>query len=156
MSMHPHMLSANDWGDLSATPQETSPCRKSRRTAKGASGKGPCQNRKKMSDYSIFSTLFDIFALCKKCQKSSKSQTSSKSVKKSFGTFRQFSRGTRFPAPSFGGSEKGVRQKGVWQQSDEKSDRSIRKSLGTKKRGSGNVQANVRAKNSRQFEVKGR
>ena len=65
------------------------------RIAKGVGGKGPRQktskNRQKVSK--SFSTLL---------AQGKKRQKSSKSVKKFFDTFRQFSRGTIFPAP-FGG-----------------------------------------------------
>ena len=62
------------------------------RTAKGASGKGPHQKSPK-SVKNIFDHFSTIFAQGKKRQKSSKS------VENIFDTFRQFSRGTSFPAP---------------------------------------------------------
>ena len=65
-------------------------------TQKGPAEKGPRQktvkNRHKVSK--LFSTLFDIFFAQGK-----KRQKPSRSVKIFFDTFRQFSRGTRFPAP---------------------------------------------------------
>ena len=70
----------------------------SQRVAKGAGGKGPRQKKSKIVKKSqkVFRHFSTIFAQGKKRQKSSKS------VKMFFDTFRQFSRGTIFPAP-FGG-----------------------------------------------------
>ena len=70
-------------------------CKRGRR--KGATSKN-VKNRQKVSK--SFSTLFDIFR--RAGQKTSK--IVKKRVKNIFDTFRQFSRGTIFPAP-FGGSE---------------------------------------------------
>ena len=61
---------------------------------KGPAERSHVKKRQKVSK--SFSTLFDNFCAGQKSQKSSKS------VKKFFDTFRQFSRGTIFPAP-FGG-----------------------------------------------------
>ena len=73
------------------------------RTAKGASGKGPRQKTSKIVKncpkyLRHFSTFF---------AQGKKRQKSSKKVKNIFDTFRQFSRGTSFPAfrPLLGGSD---------------------------------------------------
>ena len=65
------------------------------RIAKGAGGKGPRQKTSKIVKkcQKVFRHFLTIFAQGKKRQKSSKS------VKNVFDTFRQFSRGTFFPAP---------------------------------------------------------
>ena len=65
------------------------------RIAKGAGGKGPCQKTSKIVKkcQKVFRHFSTIFAQGKKRQKSSNSVT------KFFDTFRQFSRGTFFPAP---------------------------------------------------------
>ena len=67
-------------------------CGVTQRIAKGAGGKGPRQKTSKIVKKvsKSFSTLFDNFRA---------GQKTSKSVKKFFDTFRQFSRGTFFPAP---------------------------------------------------------
>ena len=68
------------------------------RIAKGAGGKGPRQKTSKIAKkcQKVFRHFSTIFTQGKKRQKSSKN------VKNNFDTFRQFSRGTSFPAP-FGG-----------------------------------------------------
>ena len=65
------------------------------RIAKGAGGKGPRQKTSKIVKkcQKVSRHFSTIFAQGKKRQKPSKS------VKKFFDTFRQFSRGTFFPAP---------------------------------------------------------
>ena len=68
------------------------------RIAKGAGGKGPRQKTSNIVKkcQRVFRHFSTIFAQGRKRQKSSKN------VEKFFDTFRQFSRGTVFPAP-FGG-----------------------------------------------------
>ena len=111
------MLSPSLWGAANGGLRDGGLIRKApdtfnfQRIAKGGGGKGPRQKtsnivKKCQKVVRLFST---VFAQGKKRQKSTKN------VKKIFDTFRQFSRGTIFPAP-FGGLRNCLRHvmRAIW------------------------------------------